>query len=152
MEEGHVRNPMSEYFQDPVKFAREKLVFYMCRVCKRPFYGGHDECREALEMDENAYVCARCSRVFEKTCPKHKDAAMLFKCFWCCRPALFFCWGTTHFCESCHKRPLDVVKPPWPECDRHCQFHPHCPNGTREIVGYCTLCEDERLKQSLDRR
>jgi E3 ubiquitin-protein ligase MYCBP2 len=69
---------------------------------------------------------------------------MIFKCFWCCNPALWFCWGTTHFCETCHQRARDAAKGPWPECKGDCQFHPHARNGTKTIVGFCTLCEEER--------
>jgi E3 ubiquitin-protein ligase MYCBP2 len=143
----HVIDPQSEYFGDPMKFAREKLVFYMCARCKSPYYGGRAACGEDEgEHDPAEFLCRRCLRVFENriACPKHGETAMIFKCFWCCNPANWFCWGTTHFCETCHQRPLDVVKPPWPMCKGDCQFHPHAPNGTKAIVGYCTLCEEER--------
>jgi E3 ubiquitin-protein ligase MYCBP2 len=146
--DAHVMNPASEYFGNPMKFAREKLAFCMCARCRAPYYAGHVECgEEEGERRPDEYACRACSRVFEKegTCPKHGESAMIFKCFWCCKPAAWFCWGTTHFCAACHERPVQVVKPPWPECDGHCQFHPHAPNGTKQILGFCRICEEERM-------
>ena len=35
---------------------------------------------------------------------KNDNAGRDFKCKYCCSIALFFCWGTTHFCNDCHNR------------------------------------------------
>jgi E3 ubiquitin-protein ligase MYCBP2 len=71
---------------------------------------------------------------------------MVFKCFWCCRPAEWFCWGTSHFCETCHERWQEAQAGPWPECDGKCQFHPHPSNGTKAAFGFCTICEAEKIR------
>jgi E3 ubiquitin-protein ligase MYCBP2 len=34
-------------------------------------------------------------------CATHGQEAMLWKCRFCCNVALWFCFGTTHFCEDC---------------------------------------------------
>jgi hypothetical protein len=146
----HVLDPGSEYFQNPMQFAREKLLFCMCSRCHLPYYGGRMECgEEEVEREPNEFVCLRCSRVFDKKleCEKHGVEGMVFKCFWCCRTAEWLCWGTTPFCGEYHKRPLEVVKPPWPKCDGNCQFSGHPENGTKEIYGFCTICEEERLRR-----
>jgi hypothetical protein len=122
-------------------------VFYNCEKCKQPFYGGHADCAGGDEARPD-YVCARCSRAFVNTrCPIHGDDQMLYKCFWCCGPALFFCYGITHFCATCHAKPAGTLRGPWPPCDGKCQFHPHVPNGTPTIVGFCTTCEAERARR-----
>jgi E3 ubiquitin-protein ligase MYCBP2 len=134
-----------------LEYARDICVFYNCEKCGQPFYGGHADCGAGDEA-AGSYACARCSRLLVDTkCPTHGDDQMLYKCFWCCKPALFFCWGTTHFCAECHERPLEVVKAPWRQCDGKCQFHPHAPNGTRKIVGYCTTCEADRARRGTRR-
>jgi E3 ubiquitin-protein ligase MYCBP2 len=150
-EPDHVQNPASEYFHDALKFAREKLVFYMCRLCQTPFYGGRVRCEEAeaeQEAEDDKYLCKSCRRgTFARgSCPKHGDAGMIFKCFWCCQPARWFCWGTTHFCDQCHEAPGRAAAGPWPTCDRTCRFHPHPPNGKRQIFGLCSLCEAEKAE------
>jgi E3 ubiquitin-protein ligase MYCBP2 len=150
-EPDHVLNPASEYYRNPTSFARDRLAFYMCSRCKSPYYGGHERCGEpeALQQPDDAYLCKPCSaRCFcKQTCAKHGETGMIFKCFWCCRPAVWFCWGTTHFCEPCHNIWQRAQKGPWPECDGKCQFHPHAPNGTKERFGYCTICEAEKAQE-----
>jgi E3 ubiquitin-protein ligase MYCBP2 len=152
-EQNHVNNPeCDQYFHKPLIYARDHFMFYMCHRCHRchhPFYGGHADCG-GVEQAPEEYVCARCSRQFaqQTDCPIHGDQGMLFKCFWCCKPGLFFCWGTTHFCAECHLEPIKAQKGPWTPCDGKCQFHPHPENGTKQIFGYCTICEEERMRRS----
>jgi E3 ubiquitin-protein ligase MYCBP2 len=148
-EQAHVNNPECEdYYHKALIYAKDIFVFYMCNRCGHPFYGGHADCGGGGQSDDD-YVCAGCSRQFctQVQCPKHGDQGMLFKCFWCCKPGLFFCWGTTHFCAECHVDPLKAQRGPWVKCDGKCQFHPHPPNGTKQIFGYCTICEDERIRR-----
>jgi hypothetical protein len=35
-------------------------------------------------------------------CPKHGTDYLEYKCRYCCSVAVFFCFGTTHFCNACH--------------------------------------------------
>jgi E3 ubiquitin-protein ligase MYCBP2 len=140
-EEAHVCNPECiEYFGKPMEYARDVFVFFMCGTCGHPFFGGRAECGE--DIREEAPVCARCARTAGnvKICPKHGEPAMSFKCFWCCGPALFWCHGTTHYCDKCHSRPGQAQSGPWPVCDGKCFFHPHPPNGTAQVFGVCTMC------------
>ena len=148
--EEHVTNPASDYYNKPVKFGEDNFLFYMCLNCHKIYYGGHKECGQ--EDDPNADTrCLRCLREYSNsnTCPKHGEAGMVIKCFFCCRPSLFFCFGTTYFCEECHKTPSSPKVIP---CNGHCPFSPHKPNGTREIVSYCTICEAEREKNFKNKR
>jgi hypothetical protein len=42
---------------------------------------------------------------------------------------------------------LKVHNGPWVEYNRKSQFHRQPPNGTKQIFGYCTICEDERIRR-----
>jgi len=137
----HVKNPEDEdYFEKPEVFARSVFLFFKCDKCGEPYFGGRKECNQ--EQQDNIggpYLCQKCGIVGAKTCPKHGNDGMLFKCFFCCNPASFHCWGTTHFCSKCHDNPGQSMNNPKP-CDGKCQFYPHPPNGTREYFGKCNLC------------
>merc|ERR1711918_329734 len=51
-------------------------------------------------------VCGGCSDVSQaQMCPKHGTDYLEYKCRFCCSIAVFFCFGTTHFCDSCHSNP-----------------------------------------------
>ena len=55
-------------------------------------------------------------------CPKHGSDFMVYKCRYCCSVAVFFCFGTTHFCNQCHNDFQHVIKIPKTSL-------PHCPAG-----------------------
>jgi hypothetical protein len=56
------------------------------------------------EFKPEELVCANCCDIPIDNCPKHGKEFIEFKCKFCCSIAQWFCWGTTHFCEPCHKR------------------------------------------------
>jgi E3 ubiquitin-protein ligase MYCBP2 len=147
-EKDHVNNPeCEEYFHKPLDYARDLFLWFMCEKCHNPFYGGNKNCEDDGNPVAN-YVCVACSRLLIDTyCRIHGDDQMLYKCFWCCKPALFFCGGAVHYCADCHSRAGQVTNGPWPQCDGKCQFAPHAPNGTPKIVGYCATCEAERARR-----
>lgn len=52
-------------------------------------------------------------------CPKHGTDFLEYKCRYCCSVAVFFCFGTTHFCNSCHddfQRVTNIPKGELPNC------------------------------------
>lgn len=55
-------------------------------------------------------------------CPKHGTDFLEYKCRYCCSVAVFFCFGTTHFCNACHDDFQRVTNIPKAEL-------PHCPAG-----------------------
>jgi E3 ubiquitin-protein ligase MYCBP2 len=131
-----------DYYQMPMKYARDKFQFYMCCQCTEPYYGGEEDCENPQpEKPPDAYQCLRQGGEVNR-CQKYKDLAMVMKLFWCCRPAYWFCWGTTYFCDPCHRQ-LDRSTAPWPECDGKCPFAPHPPNGSQEFHGCSAICEAE---------
>ncbi len=103
----------SPYFQKPAEYAMAIYSYYECFKCKKPYFGGLKSCEDMMQEDsknENfkpeELVCAECSNVgiTLENCPKHGKDYIEFKCAFCCNVATWFCWGSTHFCESCHKR------------------------------------------------
>jgi hypothetical protein len=147
-EKDHVNNPECEdFYKKPREYARSVFLFYACSKCGEPYYGGRRECG-AGDAADDSYLCPRCSREFlGMKCPVHGEQFMVYKCFWCCNPATFLCYGnTTHFCSVCHEKPVERANGtiPYGKCDGKCPFSPHPPNGTKAMHSYCTECE--RLK------
>ena len=153
-------DPNSPWFGKEVEFAMKSLSYYMCYICKKPYFAGRRECGNDPNMDNDDpnknydpkdCVCgkdAKLSGVAGVTdCPIHGKYDIEYKCRFCCKPASWFCWGTTHFCEDCHKRQNNgdyVSKYPkdkLPKCNKDtCQVGGnHPPNGEEFSLG-CGLC------------
>ena len=47
-------------------------------------------------------VCGACSGGGAEVCPRHGIEFLDYKCRYCCSVAVWFCFGTTHFCNKCH--------------------------------------------------
>lgn len=82
-------------------------------------------------------------------CEKHGEDFIEYKCKYCCQFAVWHCWGTTHFCEPCHRNAGEnkIV-----ECNRStCPLKGnHIPNGEEFALG-CKLCKDEYIDaQNID--
>ena len=60
-------------------------------------------------------------------CPKHGSDFLEYKCRYCCSVAVFFCFGTTHFCNQCHDDFQRVTNIPKTSL-------PHCPAGQLHLV------------------
>ena len=146
-EKNHVNNPHDrDFYKQPLKYAQSIFVFFFCDKCHKPYYGGHAECGGADDPNGH-YTCPRCSCEFVKICPKHGEGGMRFKCFFCCRDALFRCFGTpVYFCDVCHRDAQGTMnKQSFPPCDpKTCVFAPHPPNGERTVWGFCQLCQAEK--------
>ena len=137
-----------------------KYQFFNCLDCGRVFYGGKAACDIAAEERpdavENApkgeHFCADCghARQVDKlreaglpttsgppACEQHGAAFIAYKCKFCCSVACWFCWGTTHFCEPCHRRAGSNVLVPCPGPPK-CAGK-HLPPGQEMCLG-CVLC------------
>ena len=155
-------DPNSPWFNKKVEFALKRLSYYMCYVCKKPYFAGRRECGNDPNMNNDDpnknynpkdCVCgkdANLSGVAGKTnCPKHGKDFIEYKCKFCCKIASWFCWGTTHFCEDCHKRQCNndyVSKYPkdkLPKCNKAtCEVGGnHPPNGEEYALG-CSICRN----------
>jgi E3 ubiquitin-protein ligase MYCBP2 len=107
-----------------------------------------DDGRKDFKPEE--LVCANCCDIPAEDCPKHGKEFIEFKCKFCCSIAQWFCWGTTHFCDSCHKRQCagDYVskytKDKLPKCSgkKECPLKAdHKANGDECSLG-CSVCRN----------
>jgi len=96
---------------DPLGFAMKKFAYYPCFTCKQPYFGGHRACEALAEEEFNEknkqeeLICPPCTAgpgVSE--CKIHGKDFLDYKCKFCCSVAMWYCWGTTHFCDACHKK------------------------------------------------
>jgi E3 ubiquitin-protein ligase MYCBP2 len=106
-----LKDPSSPYFQNEEAYAMFKLAYYQCFKCKNAYFGGKKDCIRAQQEEQvfkpEELVCASCSAVGvagTQDCKSHGKDFIEFKCRFCCSIAQWFCWGTTHFCDPCHKR------------------------------------------------
>lgn len=88
-------------------------------------------------------------------CPKHGMDFLEYKCRYCCSVAVFFCFGTTHFCDTCHddfQRLTNIPKIKLPKCPagpkatqlmgEECPLHiSHPPTGEEFALG-CGICRN----------
>jgi E3 ubiquitin-protein ligase MYCBP2 len=86
------------------------------------YYGGEARCDAEVgeEYDPTELVCGACSDVSRaQMCPKHGTDFLEYKCRYCCSVAVFFCFGTTHFCNACHddfQRVTNIPRLELPSC------------------------------------
>ena len=105
-------------------FAMDRYAYYVCFKCGKAYFGGEARCDlEAGAADTynpEELVCGGCSDVSQaQMCPKHGTDYLEYKCRYCCSVAVFFCFGTTHFCNACHddfQRVANIPKTELPQC------------------------------------
>ena len=90
-----------------------------------------------------------------QVCPKHSTDFLEYKCRYCCSVAVYFCFGTTHFCSPCHddfQRLTGMAKSELPQCPvgpcakplegMECPLHvKHPPTGEEFALG-CGVCRN----------
>jgi len=139
-------NKDGPYFKNPVGYALRRYCYYLCFKCKKPYFGGERACNAEQRVEGNhdpaELICGSCSGVpaagTNPNC-KHGTEFIEWKCRFCCQVACWFCWGTTHFCDDCHKQATAMSKKEkhlLPKCT--CKI-PHPPNGDEFCLG-CSMC------------
>lgn len=150
----------ARFYNDPAGFALERYAYYVCFKCKKAYYGGEVQCDADAGIGDDynpeELVCGGCSDVSRaQMCPKHGTDYLEYKCRYCCSVAVFFCFGTTHFCNACHddfQRVANVPKPELPQCPvgpkavqlagEECPLHvSHPPTGEEFALG-CGICRN----------
>ena len=150
----------ARFYNDPTSFALERYAYYVCYKCGKAYYGGEAQCdADAGQGDDynpEELVCGGCSDVSRaQMCPKHGTDYLEYKCRYCCSVAVFFCFGTTHFCNACHddfQRVANVPKHELPQCpvgpksvqleSEECPLHvSHPPTGEEYALG-CGVCRN----------
>ncbi|XP_076245488.1 MYC binding protein highwire [Calliopsis andreniformis] len=151
--------PGGRYQQDPAAYAMERYAYYVCYKCQKAYYGGEARCDAQVggeTFDPTELVCGGCSDVARaQMCPKHGADFLEYKCRYCCSVAVFFCFGTTHFCNPCHddfQRVTTIPKGELPSCPAgpkakqlegdECPLHvKHPPTGEEFALG-CGICRN----------
>jgi len=157
-------DPNSRWYGKEVEYALNRLTFCLCYICKKPYFVARRECRMDPGMDfddpnrgfrPEDLICSKCRNLKDAkdlvSCPKHGREYIEYKCKFCCKVASWFCWGTTHFCDDCHKRQCNgdyVSKYPkseLPLCNKDkCEVGGnHPPNGEEYALG-CSLCKNNK--------
>ncbi|GIL90953.1 hypothetical protein Vretimale_17097 [Volvox reticuliferus] len=161
--------PGGRYDGRPADFGLEQLMFYKCSKCVKVYYGGQRACGAAAQeekqpakengatatVDENGagndqlLLCGECCALAAGTnCPHHGTSYIEWKCRYCCSLATWFCFGTTHMCESCHSNALrdqmfwSAATGEGAVCkDPKCGLKgiPHPPPGGEACLG-CSMC------------
>ena len=157
-----------EYEGRPGEYALSRFNYYLCETCETPYFGGDRAChRGGLERgdgdnqvpqqgpDAHQLVCGKCSITAKgKECKKgHGDEEMEYKCRYCCDVAVWFCFGTTHFCDKCHTRwvlssPDWETDPPMKGCTRKtCPLRVDHPEHGIEFCLGCAVCRSLKATQ-----
>lgn len=148
-----LEEPSDPYYHQPLRYAMDRFCYYQCFKCQAPYFGGKRDCQlveDERQFDPAELVCAKCVSYAggETDCPKHGEDYTQYKCRYCCDLAVWFCWGTTHFCEPCHniwEQRRDSPREELPQCPGL----PLCPlqvvhpaNGEEFAMG-CAACREE---------
>lgn len=159
-----LKNPKDPYYNKPMEYAIATFSYYQCFKCKKPYFGGKKSCElllqeqnnEKQEFDPKELVCANCCDILPlESCSKHGKDYIEFKCKFCCNVAQWFCWGNTHFCETCHQKQCNgdyvskYAKDKLPKCNgkKDCPLKiDHKPNGEECALG-CSLCRNYKESQ-----
>jgi len=162
--DGQDKHPdiVNKYNGDAKAYAMNLYAYYQCFKCSKAYYGGGQACGaadQAGNFDPSELLCGGCSPIASQECPKHGRDYLEFKCRFCCSVAVWFCFGTTHFCEPCHNNhsPLcqakveDLVQCPCKpvgnnnmpaKVEGDCPLGiAHPPSGTEFALG-CGICRN----------
>ncbi|EGD72098.1 hypothetical protein PTSG_11546 [Salpingoeca rosetta] len=141
------------------EYAMRKYAYFPCHKCGKAYFGGAAACeagRGSADFDPTELVCPLCvGGAATQICRKHGTEFLEYKCRYCCSVAVFFCFGTTHFCNACHdqyQRCQSTPKELLPQCPAgpcltqlegdECPLHvKHPPTGEEFALG-CGLCRN----------
>lgn len=91
--------------------ARRKYAIYMCSNCHEPYFGGTIACADTAdgEVPPEERLCVACApnRILTRVQCRHPlehRGHHVWKCRYCCNVATHVCYGTVHFCQTCHER------------------------------------------------
>jgi E3 ubiquitin-protein ligase MYCBP2 len=109
----------------------------------------------AFGPEAHRLVCGSCSVTSRgKECKKgHGAEEMEYKCRYCCDVAVWFCFGTTHFCDACHTKwvtasPDWETDPPMKACTRKtCPLRVEHPEHGQEFCLGCAVCRSLKASQ-----
>ena len=151
-------------------FAMDRYAYYVCHKCHKAYYGGEARCElqaasaadgggpaaMSEDYDPSELVCGACSDVARaQMCVRHGADFLEYKCRYCCSVAVFFCFGTTHFCGACHddfQRVTTMSRADLPHCPAgpratqlsgdECPLHVQHPDTGDEFALGCGICRN----------
>ena len=159
-----------DYEGRPGEYALSRFNYYLCETCETPYFGGDRACHRggvergddrergqvpAAGPEAHRLVCGSCSVTSRgKECKKgHGAEEMEYKCRYCCDVAVWFCFGTTHFCDACHTKwvtasPDWETDPPMKTCTRKtCPLRVEHPEHGQEFCLGCAVCRSLKASQ-----
>nr|XP_033805293.1 E3 ubiquitin-protein ligase MYCBP2 isoform X3 [Geotrypetes seraphini] len=155
-----ITTPGVRFYNDATSYAMNRYAYYVCYKCKKAYFGGEARCDaeagQGDDYDPRELICGACSDISRaQMCPKHGTDFLEYKCRYCCSVAVFFCFGTTHFCNACHddfQRMTSIPKEELPHCPAgpkgkqlegtECPLHVvHPPTGEEFALG-CGVCRN----------
>ncbi|EGG21972.1 hypothetical protein DFA_01858 [Cavenderia fasciculata] len=136
----NLKDPSCRWYNDEEGYVMDRLSFFPCFKCKKPYFGGEKACGENnVDFKPEELLCGGCSCDGADNCKTHGKEYIEYKCKFCCNMSVFFCWGKTHFCNSCHSQSTTIVKTPKDQLPKCSCGVPHPPNGEEHSFG-CSLC------------
>jgi len=155
-ENKRINDPLDKnYYKQRDRYVIDRFCYYECYLCHSVYFGGKKDCEDNGDQQQvpEELICPNCTarksgQFGSKNCSLHNADFTEYKCKFCCSVASFFCWGTTHFCESCHKKHNsgDYMNDKKAHQLQQCAGPAQCPlgikhppNGTEFILG-CSLC------------
>eukprot|EP00347_Sterkiella_histriomuscorum_P021021 403335566 len=134
-------------YEQQVEYAMLKMAIYQCNDCGGCFYGGRRDCEaeldEAKQPKPEDLLCIVCTsyryKILDDNCVHHGVEYIEYKCQFCCETAVWYCWGGTRMCETCH----DIAGENIPKvCNEDiCPYKgQHPQNGKHHSFG-CNLCK-----------
>ena len=105
----------SPFYSDPAGFAMHHYAYYLCHKCGKAYFGGEARCDLEAEFDPDydpkELICGAClGGPREQNCLKHGTEFLEYKCRYCCSIAVWFCLGSTHFCNLCHSDHVRITR------------------------------------------
>ena len=101
-----------EYPGQKVADVIDKYLHYVCFKCHDPFWGGNKDCAAMMTEPQTApgnLLCEQCQTDFR--CSTHGREYVVYKCEYCCRPAVHLSFGYRRLCEECVKKKTTVSSP-----------------------------------------
>ncbi|PAV60710.1 hypothetical protein WR25_02916 isoform A [Diploscapter pachys] len=120
----------SEYYGRLEDYAMDRYMYVLCFKCNKAYFGGESRCQVALDSSQynpEELICGGCSDPSGvQICSRHGVEYLEYKCRFCCSIAVYFCFGTTHFCAACHDDFQQLICLPKNQL-------PKCPAGPRRV-------------------
>jgi len=102
----------SRFYNDPAGYAMHHFTFSKCFSCANPYFTGAAACGENADpaFKPEDLLCTNCQQVDSmEACKKHGTQWLSYKCRFCCKVSIWFCFGAVHFCEPCHNNNGELV-------------------------------------------